>query len=114
MIGQMGNKTKKCNLANESKAMVEADKKCKKAYGECRKWVMMMMILKANDDDDDDDADDDDDSEDDDDDDDDDNAGDDDDASSSSMAEVDEKCKQSICESWKLLIRDHEKWWLKI
>ena len=34
---QMGNKTKKCNLANESKAMVEADKKCKKAYGECRK-----------------------------------------------------------------------------
>jgi len=35
---KMGNKTKKCNLANESKAMVEADKKCKKAYGECRKY----------------------------------------------------------------------------
>jgi len=34
----MGNKTKKCNLANESKAMVEADKKCKQAYGECRKY----------------------------------------------------------------------------
>ena len=37
VILQMGNKTKKCNLANESKAMVEADKKCRKAYGECRK-----------------------------------------------------------------------------
>lgn len=35
---EMGNKTKKCNLANESKAMVEADKKCRKAYGECRKY----------------------------------------------------------------------------
>merc|ERR1719341_3065009 len=35
---EMGNKTKKCNLANESKEMVEADKKCKKAYGECRKY----------------------------------------------------------------------------
>merc|ERR1711971_532765 len=37
-LQDMGNKTKKCNLANESKAMVEADKKCKQAYGECRKY----------------------------------------------------------------------------
>ena len=37
MIVQFGNKTKKCNLADEAKAMVAADKKCKKAYGECRK-----------------------------------------------------------------------------
>lgn len=37
-LQDFGNKTKKCNLADEAKAMVAADKKCKKAYGECRKY----------------------------------------------------------------------------
>jgi len=37
-LDRYGEQDKKCNLANESKAMVEADKKCKQAYGECRKY----------------------------------------------------------------------------